>query len=100
MNATILKVLKSSVAFSALCSSVVACGPGGGSGGYNSNNSYRSSNVQRPVFTRPAVQTQTAPVAPVARISEVTESAPVGKIQLAGPTEDKPEVKKPEPPAE
>jgi len=102
MNAAILKVLKSSVAFSALCSSVVACGPGGGGGGYNSNNSYRPSNVQRPVFTRPAVQTQTAPVAPVGHISEVSDSAPVGNIQLAGSTEDKPvvkpEVKKPEPP--
>ena len=111
MNATIKNVLKSSIAFSALCSSVVACGPGGGGGGYNSNNSYRSSNVQRPFVTaRPAVQTQTAsalqsttPVAPVARISEVSATEPpVAKIQLASAVEEKPavkpEVKKPEPP--
>jgi hypothetical protein len=111
MNATIKNVLKSSIAFSALCSSVVACGPGGGGGGgYNPNNSYRSSNLQRPVFIRPAVQTPTASglqsttsVAPVARISEVTATeAPVAKIQLASAVEEKPvvkpEVKKPEPP--
>jgi hypothetical protein len=114
MKATFKKVLKSSVAFSVLCSSVVACnGGGGGGGGYNSNNVNRPSNVaQRPVVrprpnvvtARPALQTQPAisptPAAPVARISEVPATeAPAANLQLAPAVpEVEPKVASPEPP--
>jgi hypothetical protein len=83
----------------------VACPGGGGGGGYRSNsypsssNSYpsqysssvnRTSNRQiastsvkpRPVVT---VAAATTPAAPTARITTVSDSAPVGRLQIASP---------------
>jgi hypothetical protein len=114
MKAAVLNVLKSSAVFSALCSSVFACGPGGGGyggygggyggygGGYSSNyyptSDYSSTPapvVQRPVpvvktkkvVARPAVKTQ----APAAKLQVAkTPAIPVARISAAPAEDDAP----------
>ena len=102
MKTTLIKVLGSSATCFALVSTAFACpSGGGGGGGYRSNSSYNSYPSQyssstnrtstsqiastsvkpRPVVTVAA----TTPVAPTARITTVTESAPAGRLQIASP---------------
>jgi hypothetical protein len=90
MKAAILNVLKSSAVFSALCSSVVACGPGGGGyggygggyGGYGggySNNYYPSNDYSSDYSSAPVVTTKKV----VAARPAVKKQAPAAKLQVA-----------------
>lgn len=111
MKAALLNVLKSSAVFSALCSSVVACGPGGGGyggyggdyggygGGYSSNyypsSDYSSDYSSAPVITtkkvvaaRPAVKKNRPPLAKLQ--PEKTPAIPVARISEAAPEDDAP----------
>jgi len=103
MKTTLIKVLTSSVTSLALCATAAACGPGGGGGGgYRpnpypySNNVYPSqysaanrgltTNKIAPVTVKPqqvATTAATVPAVPQARITTVSDSAPVGRLQIA-----------------